>query len=122
MAEAEGAPVHRRLRVGVLFGGRSGEHEVSLHSARAVMHALEQAGHEVVPIGITSSGRWLVAGDPMQALSSGDSNGEQPATLLPEPGHRGLVPLDAPGTGLAAARAPSGAAVDDLDLVFPVLH
>jgi D-alanine-D-alanine ligase len=43
----------RRLRIGVLFGGRSGEHEVSLQSARAVMAALEEAGHEVVPIGVT---------------------------------------------------------------------
>src|SRR5579859_8081883 len=63
----------RRLRVGVLFGGRSGEHEVSLQSARAVMTALEQAGHEVVPIGVTRQGRWLVSGDPLRALASGDS-------------------------------------------------
>ena len=62
----EGEPIHRRLRVAVAFGGRSGEHEVSLQSARAVMDALEQAGHEVVPIGITQAGRWLVAGDPWQ--------------------------------------------------------
>ena len=61
-----------RLRIGVLFGGRSGEHEVSLQSARAVMAALEQAGHEVVPIGITREGRWLVGGDPLRALSSGE--------------------------------------------------
>ena len=61
----EGEPIHRRLRVAVAFGGRSGEHEVSLQSARAVMDALEQAGHEVVPIGITRQGRWLVAGDPL---------------------------------------------------------
>src|SRR5918912_3612832 len=82
-----------RLRVGVLFGGRSGEHEVSLHSARAVMAALEHAGHEVVPIGITKQGRWLVSGDPLRALSSGNSSGEQLATMLPEPGRAALVPL-----------------------------
>ena len=45
-----------RLRVGVLFGGRSGEHEVSLNSARNVMDALRQAGHEVIPMGITEMG------------------------------------------------------------------
>jgi D-alanine-D-alanine ligase len=120
MADAEGSPARRRLRVGVLFGGRSGEHEVSLHSARAVMTALEQAGHEVIPIGITSSGRWLVAGDPMHALSSGAPGGEQLATMLPEPGHAGLVPIDEPRNGLSPDMA--GNAVGDLDVVFPVLH
>src|SRR5918912_67527 len=87
----------RRLRVGVLFGGRSGEHEVSLQSARAVMRALEQAGHEVVPIGITKQGRWLVSGNPLEALASGRPHGEQPATMLPEPGHTSLVALPEPG-------------------------
>ena len=49
----------RALRVGVLFGGRSSEHEVSLASARNVIDALSQAGHTVVPIGITPQGHWL---------------------------------------------------------------
>src|ERR1700716_2872772 len=83
----------RRLRIGVLCGGRSGEHEVSLQSARAVMAALEEAGHEVVPIGVTRQGRWLVAGDPLRALSSGDAAGERSVTMLPEPGRTGLVPV-----------------------------
>src|SRR5207253_6888514 len=81
----------RPLRIGVLFGGRSGEHEVSLQSARAVMAALERAGHEVVPIGITREGRWLVGGDPLLALSSGRLTDERTATMLPEPGRTGLV-------------------------------
>lgn len=59
----------RSLRVGVLFGGRSGEHEVSLASARNVMDALEQAGHTVVPIGITPQGHWLTQNDPMGQLT-----------------------------------------------------
>src|ERR1700682_6535391 len=79
----------RRLRVGVLFGGRSSEHEVSLQSARAVMDALAQAGHEVVQIGISKTGRFLVGGDPLRALSSGDFTGEQSAMMLPEPGATG---------------------------------
>ena len=97
-----------RLRVGVLFGGRSSEHEVSLQSARAVMDALAQAGHEVIPIGISKSGRFLVGGDPLRALSSGDFTGEQSAMMLPEPGATGLV------------RTTDGAA--SLDVLFPVLH
>ena len=104
----------RRLRVGVLFGGRSGEHEVSLQSAKAVMASLARAGHEVVPIGITKEGRWLVAGDPHAALLSGSRGGERAATMLPEPGQRGLVVLD---DGGPLAEGPVA-----LDVVFPVLH
>jgi D-alanine-D-alanine ligase len=110
----------RRLRIGVLFGGRSGEHEVSLNSARAVMAALSQAGHEVVPIGITPQGRWLVAGDPLRALSSGAITDEHVATMLPEPGHGGLTPLDQADNGIQ--RVGGSATVGDLDVVFPVLH
>jgi D-alanine-D-alanine ligase len=76
------------------------------------MAALEQAGHEVVPIGITTAGRWLVSGDPMRALSSGTQGGEQLATMLPEPGHTGLVPIDDRSNGIEPT----------LDLIFPVLH
>ena len=110
----------RRLRIGVLFGGRSGEHEVSLQSASAVMAALEQAGHEVVPIGITREGRWLVGGDPLRALSSGELTTERAATMLPEPGRRGLVRVDDGNDGLAPADGPPSMA--SLDVIFPVLH
>ncbi|MBI4592689.1 MAG: D-alanine--D-alanine ligase [Candidatus Rokubacteria bacterium] len=58
------------LRVGVVFGGRSGEHEVSLASAASVIAALERGGHAVVPIGITRAGRWVVGGDPLRALAA----------------------------------------------------
>jgi D-alanine-D-alanine ligase len=110
----------RRLRIGVLFGGRSGEHEVSLQSARAVMAALEQAGHDVVPIGVTRQGRWLVAGDPLQALSSGDSAGERSVTMLPEPGRTGLVPLAEREDDLEPLAGPPP--IGTLDVLFPVLH
>ncbi len=108
----------RRVRVGVLFGGRSGEHEVSLESARAVMAGLEQAGYEVVPIGITKEGRWLVSGDPLRALASGEARGAQPAAMLLEPGHAGLLPLDG-GLPASGDRRPG---TGPLDVVFPVLH
>ena len=110
----------RRLRIGVLFGGRSGEHEVSLQSARAVMAALEEAGHDVVPIGVTRQGRWLVAGDPLQALSSGDAGGERSVTMLPEPGRTGLVPLADREDDLEPLAGPPP--IGSLDVLFPVLH
>src|SRR6266849_9226336 len=59
----------RPRRVGVIFGGRSGEHEVSLASAASVIAALQRRGHTVVPIGIARDGRWVVGGDPMRVLS-----------------------------------------------------
>jgi D-alanine-D-alanine ligase len=110
------AAPERRLRIGVLFGGRSGEHEVSLHSARAVMAALDEAGHEVVPIGITAAGRWLIGGDPLRALAEGTAGDERVATMLPEPGHSGLVPISERENGIEPS------AVGTLDVIFPVLH
>ena len=59
-----------KLRIGVLFGGQSGEHEVSLTSARAVMAALDRDKYDVVPIGITKNGRWLAGSDPLAALEA----------------------------------------------------
>jgi len=106
-----------KLRIGVLFGGRSGEHEVSLRSARSVMAALDPTRYEVVPIGITKDGRWL-AGNAMAALSEGAA--ARPATLLPEPATNetaaALLALDA-GDG-----APSLSVIAELDVLFPVLH
>ncbi len=105
-----------KLRVGVLFGGRSGEHEVSLRSARSVMAALDPDRYEVVPIGITKDGRWL-AGDAMAALSEGAD--ARPATLLPEPAGASSVLL---ALDRQDENAPSLSVVAELDVVFPVLH
>jgi D-alanine-D-alanine ligase len=59
----------QKLRVGIVFGGRSGEHEVSLAGAASVIGAIDRARFEVVPIGIARDGRWLVGGDPLRALT-----------------------------------------------------
>src|SRR5262245_41251972 len=59
----------KRLRVGVVFGGRSGEHEVSLAGAASVLAAIDRQRFDVIPIGIARNGRWLVGGDPLRALS-----------------------------------------------------
>jgi D-alanine-D-alanine ligase len=72
-------------RVGVIFGGRSGEHEVSLASAASVIAALERRGHHVVPIGIARDGGWVVGGDPMRALA------EQARVALPTGDETGSV-------------------------------
>jgi D-alanine-D-alanine ligase len=130
----------QKLRVGILFGGRSGEHEVSLLSAASLLNAIDKQKYEVVPIGITKDGHWLTAehaenllqGKLMiepRHLRAGDPETTSPAAVLargeavmvpPEPVHRqsGFVPFqsDAPLTRRASDRA------INVDIIFPVLH
>lgn len=106
---------NRKIRVGVILGGRSGEHEVSLRSAQSVMAALNRERYEVIPIGITKDGRWLT-GDPLTALLSGDDTA-QSATLLPAPGSSALMELRQSGNQPATLSV-----ITQLDVVFPVLH
>ncbi|KAB8142049.1 D-alanine--D-alanine ligase [Chloroflexia bacterium SDU3-3] len=108
-----------KIRVGVLFGGQSGEHEVSIVSARAVLGALDREKYEVLPIGITKDGRWI-AGEqaPAQIESLAD------AALLP--GGPQAAPSAAPTSALAASTSSLGFLLESsqapLDVVFPVLH
>jgi len=111
-----------KIRVGVIFGGRSGEHEVSLMSARSVMAALDEEKYDVVPIGIDREGQWLV-GDAMRALSDGAAEAAQPATLLPAPHSAGLVQLERrPEEASAPPQPLSLSRVTELDVIIPVLH
>src|SRR5438445_2297764 len=129
-----------KLRVGILFGGRSGEHEVSLLSAASVLNAIDKNKYDVVPIGITKEGRWLTAGAAERLLQgkppeearhfrAGDPEVTPGAAVLakgeavvapPEPVHRqggGLVPFEGP----ALARRATDRAIN-VDVIFPVLH
>ncbi len=113
-----------KIRVGILFGGRSGEHEVSLRSAASIMEAMDKDKYEVVPIGITKEGRWLTAGAAekllagrYQPLPRADA-GEPVAIIETEAGvlEHGLPMVLAPDpTQRAAASGP-------VDVIFPVLH
>ncbi len=105
-----------RVRVVVLFGGRSGEHEVSLMSAQSVMEALDPTRYEVLPVGITREGAWIVGDDPLAALRREDFAGTRPVTLLADPTRRGLWRLE-PREGEACL-----ALLSRVDVVFPVLH
>jgi D-alanine-D-alanine ligase len=107
--------MHKR-KVGIIFGGRSGEHEVSLASARSVMAAIDRDKFEVVPIGITKDGHWIASGDPLKALESGRPQESRPAALLGDPSQRGLVRLDDGHSPLATS------SVAQLDVIFPMLH
>jgi D-alanine-D-alanine ligase and related ATP-grasp enzymes len=99
------------MRVGVIFGGRSGEHEVSLRSAESVINAIDKSRYEVVPIGITQEGRWLISGDAKNMLPQTvmASNNHQQVAIIGDPTRQGLTRLDR-GTS------------ESLDVVIPVLH
>jgi D-alanine-D-alanine ligase len=107
-----------KLRVGLVFGGRSGEHEISLLSAEGIMGAIDRDKYEVVPIGITKAGRWLASGDPMKALSSGEVKESSRAALLAEPSQRGLMRLE----DREREEALTAVRVAEIDVIFPILH
>jgi len=128
-----------KLRVGVLFGGRSGEHEVSLLSAASVVNAIDKNKFDVVPIGITKEGRWVTAGDAERLLAgqhreekhlrAGDPEATPGAAVLatgeavvvpPEPVHRANPSLT-PFQSDALTRRASDRAIN-VDVIFPVLH
>ncbi len=103
--------VTRKLRVGVLFGGRSGEHEVSLASAASVIRALDPQKYDVELIGISKDGRWLAGTPAQKMLSEVIRNGER--VMLPaDPSAGSLVPFGAENSGPRRR----------LDVIFPVLH
>ena len=99
----------KRLRVGILFGGRSGEHEVSLASAASVIRGLDPDKYEAVPIGITKEGHWLI-GSAAQKMLPEVLKGGQRVMMTADPTDAALVPLDRRGSGTR------------LDVVFPVMH
>lgn len=123
-----------KLKVGLLFGGRSGEHEVSLLSAASVLNAIDRSKYEVVPIGITKDGQWLTAShaerllagptQPEKHLRAGDPAATPGAAVLaggeamivpPVPSADSLVPFSTPAASNAAPSI-------HVDVVFPVLH
>lgn len=118
----EPEPERKKVRVGVIFGGRSGEHEVSLMSARSVMAALDKDKYDVVPIGIDRNGQWL-AGDAMRALQNGEAEAARPATLLPAPQRTGLLQVEQCEEKASSELQPvSLSRAAELDVIFPVLH
>ena len=103
----------KRLKVAVLFGGRSSEHTVSLQSAAAVLRAMQGGRFEAVPVGITQEGRWLRFDGSAEDIASGawESGSCTPVTLSPDPAVHGLL-----------VHAQDGVQLQRIDAAFPVLH
>lgn len=113
MTESGTAGAGRRLRVGVIFGGRSGEHEISLRSARSVLANLDVDRYEVTPIGISRAGEWYTGPLALEALERGALDRLEPIVLPASPGRAGLYRWR-PGEAVRMLSA--------LDVVFPILH
>ena len=126
----------KKLRVGILFGGRSGEHEVSLLSAASVLKAIDRKKFDVVPIGITKDGHWLASAD-AHGLLEGDTSGVASRLRAGDPEATPGAKLLQEGMPMLLAPEPSGSRVTaltpstagtrpdtqaSLDVVFPVLH
>jgi D-alanine-D-alanine ligase len=131
----------KKIRVGILFGGRSGEHEISLLSAASVFSAIDKNKYEVVPIGITKEGRWVTAADAERLLQgkfeegkhlrAGDPEATPGAAVLakgeavvvpPEPQRHGaMTPFETDASSHALTRRAADRAID-VDVIFPVLH
>lgn len=105
-----------KIRVGVLFGGRSGEHEVSLMSARSVLAALDPRKYAVTQIGITHEGEWLFGENVLEKMEAGRLESLQAVSMLPDPTRPGLFDIRQTNGGEILEK------LTDLDVVFPVLH
>jgi D-alanine-D-alanine ligase len=106
-----------KTRIGVIFGGRSGEHEVSLMSARSVLDALDRSRYEVTEIGITPEGIWMAGEGVMPALQNRTGKGPR-AALLAEPGPARIWEIRPNGNDAERRLRLLG----EVDVIFPVLH
>ena len=116
-----------KVRVAVLFGGQSGEHEVSLASARAVIAALDPNKYHVVPIGITKAGRWIAGRNPLATLEAAADQKLLPAqpqarTESQEPETAALVSYTSAVEASGLAEGSQSSVLSSIDVVFPVLH
>ena len=105
-----------KIRIGVIFGGRSGEHEVSLMSARSILSALDPDTYIVTQIGITHDGDWLVGENVLGAMIEGDYRNLNPVVLMPIPTRKELYTINRTGQREILQRC------THLDVIFPVLH
>ena len=106
---------NRKVRVAVIFGGQSGEHDVSLRSAQTVLSALDDDRFEAIPIGVTRDGQWLTGSDSMAQLTA-----SSPLFALDGPAEPDVETLEI-AVASTSQSLPSGLGAD-IDVVFPVLH
>ena len=118
----------KKLKVGVIFGGRSGEHEVSLRSAQAIIEAMDTAKYEVVPIGITKQGRWIGGTSPAQLMAANSGELNDSEVMTEDASVLGAFVKSPRGANLISSvgerdmDAHVDANIEVFDVMFPVLH
>lgn len=100
-----------KIRIGIIFGGRSTEHQVSLVSATSIINALDREKYDIIPIGITPTGQWLTGEQSLQLLKAGTSSQDLVSFLPADPHEKSLIRKNSAAT-----------VTEKLDVVFPVLH
>jgi D-alanine-D-alanine ligase len=108
----------KKLRIGILFGGRSGEHEVSLLSAASILNAIDRKKYDVVPIAIDKQGHWLSGAEAQQLLGSSPT----PVPVLENGSKKPSAPAALELSASSDLAQPSNPLGASLDVVFPVLH
>jgi D-alanine-D-alanine ligase len=108
----------KKLRVGILFGGRSGEHEVSLLSAASILKAIDRTKYEVIPIAITKNGQWLASTEATSLLAGTT----KPAPVLLKSKSIQLSASAGPAAQNEALAQQNSPLTQSLDVIFPVLH
>lgn len=118
-----------KIRVAIIFGGKSSEHEVSLASAASIIAAIDKEKYEVIPIGITKSGQWVLGEGAKRLLPEKVIREGRPILIPPDPAIKGFLPITAvdgsqPPSAMLAGTEQHGrtSSVTSVDVVFPVLH
>lgn len=117
--------MNKKIRVGVLFGGQSGEHEVSLVSAQAVLKNLDPERYEAIPIGITKQGRWLAGGNPLAALTAQADPKMLPSSMQAQDDQHAAASAEIASPALVmpvSEQIVPTQVLPRLDVIFPVLH
>ncbi|NUM25400.1 MAG: D-alanine--D-alanine ligase [Candidatus Buchananbacteria bacterium] len=113
------AKISKKIKVGVIFGGRSGEHEVSIVSAVSVMKALDKKKYQVIPIGITKEGRWISGNQAVYFLKEGMRQLPFKSIFAPDPTEKSLMNIKTSSLKSTSNFKPT---MTEIDVVFPLVH
>jgi D-alanine-D-alanine ligase len=111
-----------KIKVGIIFGGRSGEHEVSLVSAQSIIESIDKDKYEIIPIGITKQGEWLVGAEAIECLKNGKVEALHPATFHTNARQKGIIAMHREHRDIDNTGEDVHLMLQHLDVVFPVLH
>lgn len=110
---------NKKIKVGVIFGGRSGEHEVSIVSAQSVLKFLDRKKYEIIPIGINKEGQWIAGYQAVEYLKEGIKTLPFKSIFLPDPTKQGLTKVD---NKTLVPLSKNGSEFQKIDVILPIIH